>query len=233
MPDLHAQEALDASVGMSQNQSGMCRGWLFGMVLVAGYSGALDARTVGRSGESVRATRDTRLRFHHLYWVNLVHDGEVEMTAFPGGASLGERYEIFDREGYLGSTTVTQVAKEDSGCGRLQIPVATARFERTPTREVNGQTVALGNAARPLHQGRVLVSGEVKEPPPPGSLSTLTFALDFTGDNAPEMALYLYDCQAGPAGMAAPYQGATCIDTWSRENGRWIVVEKAQFPRCH
>jgi hypothetical protein len=207
--------------------------WLMATLLSLLPLGQLEARTVGQGGEAVRAVRQVRPRFHHLYWVNQVHDGQVEMTAFPGGASRGERYEIFDREGYLGSATITEVAKEDSGCGQLVIPVATARFETAPVRETSGQTVALGSSARSLRQGRVLVSAEVKEAPPPGSLSTMTFALDWTGDNAPEMALYLYDCQAGHDAVAAPYQSATCIDTWSRENGRWLVVESAQFPRCH
>lgn len=212
----------------------MLRRWPIALLLALAAGGLARAHTVGR-GSTERVKKGRPIEQMHMYWAAAASATEAQIVSFSGPQMVvGDRFEIIDQQGLLGTARVTRVDQVDYGCGGATYEQASARFETAASRAAFGYVVAISlGASKPRLRSRVMPAEEIRNAPNVTYTGQyMDLGVDFDADRQADMVRIFYQCS--PPGGGAQYGGqATCADIWMLVRGKWTVIEKATFPVCY
>jgi hypothetical protein len=170
-----------------------------------------------------------------MFYASYLSQEQVQLWPTPGHVEVGQRYEMVDDRGWVGTVEVSTVTQQDiNGCGEMN-DVGIADFIGAPRWGNYGSIWAVGPGARVTTRAKQIAYNEVTSAPP-GNRTQMIF-LDLDGDRDPEVARFTsYDCEILPNGQVQQTQGngVTCYVIWSRTDGStWRVSERGEQQPCY
>src|SRR5688572_2180730 len=169
-----------------------------------------------------------------MFYVSYRSQEEVQLWPYPGHIEVGQRYELVDDRGWVGTIEVASVTPQDNGCGEMN-DVGIGKFIGSPRWGNYGSIWAVGPGARATTRAKQLPYNEVTSSPP-GNRQQMVF-LDLDGDRNPETARFTtYDCELEANGQVKQVygNGASCYVIWSRvDSGTWKVSEQGEQAPCY
>ncbi len=193
-----------------------------------------ESRVVSVStGSTTRVSKPPRKPIT-MFYASYLSQEEVQLWPYPGRVEVGQRYELVDDRGWVGTVEVSSVNQQDNGCGEMY-DVGIGQFVGAARWGNYGSMWAVGPQARVTSRAKQIAYNEVTSSPP-GNRMQMVY-LDLDGDRDPEVArLTTYDCEVQPNGQIQTVHGngTTCYVIWSKADGTtWRVSERGEADPCY
>jgi hypothetical protein len=208
---------------------------LFVVISAAAVSFPAWSRVVSVStGSTTRISKPPRKPLT-MFYAAYLSQKEVQLYPYPGHLEIGQRYDLLDDRGWVGTVEVTSVNAQDNGCGGTY-DLGVGEFVGNPRWGNYGSIWAVGPGAHATSRAKQLGYNEVQSSPP-GNRMAMQF-VDLDGDKNPEVArITTYDCEILSNGtiQQTPGNGVTCYVIWSRSNDGegWKVSERGEAEPCY
>jgi hypothetical protein len=207
-------------------------------LLIALASAAAPFSAAGRvvsvsTGGTTRVAKPPRKPLT-MFYASYLSQKQVQLYPYPGHIQVGQRYDLIDDRGWVGTVEVSSVRAQDNGCGEMN-DIGVADFVGSPRWENYGSIWAIGPEGRATSRSKPVAYNQVTSSPP-GNRTQMQF-VDLDGDRNPEVVRHTsYDCEIQADGQIQQVygNGVTCYVIWSRgDDGGWKVSERGEAAPCY